>query len=129
MENATILTPETRLGFIGGGNMARALIEGILRSNICRPSHIYVSHPSAIERPSFSSLGIENEFVDNNYVVDQSDIILLCVKPQILKSVCESLRDSIDFERHFIISICAGVNLEKLTEYLIPSDDKVFQMI
>lgn len=125
MENITILTPDVKLGFVGAGNMARAIVEGILREKLCRPSHIYISHPSAIENRKFADLEIDNEVADNNFVVQNSDIILLCVKPQILKKVCESLRDSIDFERHFIVSVVAGISLEKITEYIIPPNEDV----
>lgn len=122
MENSTLLTPNMKLGFVGAGKMARALVEGILRVKLCRPSHIFISHPSAAKNRQYADLEIENEVPDNVFVVLNSDIILLCVKPQILKQVCEELRAFIDFDRHFIVSICAGVSLEKITDYLIPPD-------
>lgn len=125
MENSTILTPDIKLGFVGAGNMARGIIEGMLRVKLCRPSHIFISHPSAVENRKFADLEIDNEVADNSYVVLNSDIVLLCVKPQILKQVCESIRDSIDFDRHLIVSICAGTSLEQITEYIIPPNFEV----
>lgn len=123
MENSTILSPDLKLGFVGAGNMARAIIECILRAKLCRPSHIYVSHPSAAENRQFGYLEIENEVANNEYIIQNCDIILLCVKPQILEDVCNSIKDYIDFDRHFIVSICAGVSLDKLTKYLICEDE------
>ena len=122
MENSTLLTPNIKVGFIGAGKMARALVEGILRVKLCRPSHIFISHPSADERRQYADLEIDNEVSSNDFVVQNSDIILLCVKPQILDVVCEEIRDSIDFDRHFIVSICAGISLEKITDFLLPLD-------
>lgn len=40
MENSTILSPDLKLGFIGAGNIARAVIEGMLSAKFCRPSHM-----------------------------------------------------------------------------------------
>jgi pyrroline-5-carboxylate reductase len=113
------IDPSLRLGFIGAGNMATAIIEGIIKSNLCKPSQINCSHPSASKLKKYASLNVENESADNNSVVKNSDIIILCVKPQLLEKVCQQLRESIDLERHFIISICAGVKLDKLTRFLL----------
>jgi pyrroline-5-carboxylate reductase len=113
------IDPSLKLGFIGAGNMATAIIEGIVKSNLCTPSQINCSHPSAAKSKKYARLNIENESTDNSSVIQTSDIIILCVKPQILEKVCEQLRSSIDLERHFVISICAGVKLDKLTRYLL----------
>jgi pyrroline-5-carboxylate reductase len=117
--NVQQIDPSLKLGFVGAGNMATAIIEGILKSNLCTPSQLYISHPSAAKSKKYGHLNIENESADNNSVVQNSDIIILCVKPQILEKVCEQLRNSIDLNRHFVVSICAGVKLDKLTRYLL----------
>lgn len=107
-----------KIGFIGAGNMATAIIEGILKENPSLASNIYVSHPSAAKTKKYSHLKIASESTDNQYVVKTCDIIILCVKPQILEGVCSLLRDSLNAEQHLIISICAGIDLKKLNSFL-----------
>ena len=105
-----------KIGFIGAGNMAKAVIEGIARKGLFDSKSIYVSHPST--RKYFEHLNIENETSDNEYVINNCDIIMFCVKPQILESVVASVRHLFDRDRHLIISICAGITLSKLISLL-----------
>lgn len=119
MENSTILSPNLKLGFIGAGNMAKAIVEGMIKAKLCRPSHIYISHPSADQNKYFQHLEIENEVESNEYVVKNSDIIIICVKPQVLETACKSFRAFLELERHLVISIVAGVSLDKLSKYLL----------
>ena len=107
-----------KLGFIGAGNMATAIIEGILKSKTFMPSDIYVSHPSAVNSKKYSYLNIMSEIADNQQIIKTCDVIILCVKPQIVEKVCQQFRDLIDSEKHLIISICAGVDLNKLSAIL-----------
>jgi pyrroline-5-carboxylate reductase len=107
-----------KLGFIGAGNMATAIIEGILKSNKFLPSEIFVSHPSAVKSKKYSHLNIMTEIADNEQIIKTCDVIILCVKPQIVEKVTQQFRDLIDAEKHLIISICAGVDLNKLTTIL-----------
>lgn len=106
-----------RIGFIGAGNMTKAIVEGILKANLCSPSNIYISHPSAKDFKKFAYLEIYNEFETNQTVVENSDIIFLCVKPQILEHICSKINHLIN-ENHLIISICAGITLKKLVSFL-----------
>ena len=82
-----------KIGFIGAGNMATAIIEGILKENPSLSSNIHVSHPLAAKTKKYSHLNIASEGADNQYVVKTCHIIILCVKPQILESVCKLLGD------------------------------------
>jgi pyrroline-5-carboxylate reductase len=109
---------KTKLGFIGGGNMGKAIIEGLLKANVCQPDQIYVSHPSSTKSKKFTHLSIQNETEDNEFVVRNCDVIVLCVKPQILESVCKSLSHLFDHKKHLFVSICAGINVHKLEKLL-----------
>jgi pyrroline-5-carboxylate reductase len=112
------------IGFIGAGNMATAIIEGLLNANACKPDQIFVSHPSASKHKKYAHLNIKNEVVENEFVINNSDIIVLCVKPKILEQVCKLIRHLIDSKRHLIVSICAGIKLTKLEEFLIDESNK-----
>jgi len=102
------------LAFIGGGNMATAIISGI-RQDQQTKSQILVVEPDAEKR---TTLKKDHDIA----VTDQIDqaalkkIIVLAVKPQQLQSVCESLKPSINDQ--LIISIAAGIKTAAIVRWL-----------
>jgi pyrroline-5-carboxylate reductase len=109
--NNEYLFKNVNIGFIGAGNMATSILNGISTSKLCDLSAIYMSHPHINENCKKQLI---NETTNNDFVAEKCDLLLLCVKPQILESVVEKLGNYLDVKRHFIISICAGVSLKKL---------------
>ncbi|SDB14337.1 pyrroline-5-carboxylate reductase [Butyrivibrio sp. INlla16] len=99
------------LGFIGLGNMAKALMGGIISKGIFDPQDIIGSDPMEAARDSAArKFGIQTK--DNNAdVAREADVILLAVKPQFLKVAIADIMDEID-ENKLIISIAAGKSLE-----------------
>ena len=102
-----------RLGFIGVGKMGAALLGGALRTNFCRPEEVLVHDvhaPSAqatAERwPGVTVAG------SNQAIFAESDLILLCVKPQDVRATLESAAPAAD--DRLLVSIAAGVPLERL---------------
>ena len=107
-----------KIAFIGGGNMARALISGMLSSNF-QPSNILVSEPILEVRNSLIKKFPGTLITENNEeVANQADCFLLAVKPQILPEVCKSLRDTIQVKKPLIISIAAGVLCDDINIWL-----------
>ena len=109
---------DVNIGFIGAGNMAKAILNGILNSKLSNPASIYMSHPHLNENNKNILI---NETTSNELVAQKCNLLILCVKPQILESVIKKLGDHLDSDRHFIISICAGVSLKKLESLLFES--------
>lgn len=99
------------IGFIGGGNMASAIIGGILSTGIVKPEKILVASPH--DRVS-ESLGV-GYTPDNRKAAAASDVLFLAVKPQVCGTVIEEIRDSVR-EDQLIISIAAGKSLGWLRE-------------
>ncbi|WP_370572329.1 pyrroline-5-carboxylate reductase [Methanomethylovorans sp.] len=110
---------DKKLGIIGTGKMGSALIKGICDSGVIVSSNVYASdvYESALEKMR-TELGI-NVSTDNSFTVSNSDIILLAVKPQILKSVLKSIKDHVTSEK-LVISIAAGVPLHEIANELAP---------
>ncbi len=105
------------IGFIGAGNMAHCLISGLI-ANQYPAKHIWASDPSQ-ESLDFihHQCGIHTS-TDNEVVVKNSEIIVLAVKPQVMKEVATSLRETI-LQRHpLVISIAAGITENALSHYL-----------
>jgi pyrroline-5-carboxylate reductase len=100
-----------RVGILGAGNMGEALIRGLLHGRVCRPEQILCSdtQPERLEaiRKTYGVKGTS----DNSAVVKQSEIIILSIKPQIMKEVMEEVAEYLDLTK-LIISIAAGVPLE-----------------
>ncbi len=95
-----------KIAFIGGGNMARSLIGGIVESGV-NESNIMVADPIAAACESLSKdFGIVTA-TDNEHAIAQSDIIVLAVKPQLMRSVLSPLANQ--FNGKLLISIAAGV--------------------
>jgi pyrroline-5-carboxylate reductase len=101
------------VGFIGTGNMGEALIHGLLHGHLCRPEQIICSdvRPERLKAIREAS-GVKGTS-HNVEVVKQADIIILSVKPQIMKQVIEEITKYLDLSK-LIISIAAGVPLETI---------------
>ena len=99
-----------KLGVIGAGNMASAIIGGIVNKGIMKGNEIICSSPVEAERKKAEdSFGI-NTTADNKEVVDKAEILLLAVKPQVIPVVVEEIKASVK-EDQLIISIVAGKSI------------------
>jgi pyrroline-5-carboxylate reductase len=100
--------------FIGGGNMAQALIGGLLAQGL-PPTKITVFEPVAAIREVLAGLGVS--LADSNEVaVANADIVVLAVKPQVMSSVLTPLASVM--KNQLIISIAAGIKVESLSRWL-----------
>jgi len=110
-------TTATRWGFIGAGKMATALISGMLRTGVARPDTVIASDPLPAALAALraeTGIGVADS---NLRVAQQSDVIVLAVKPQSMPHVLEELRPAVTPE-HLVISIAAGVSLATLADGL-----------
>lgn len=101
------------IGFIGGGNMARSIIGGLLAVGLPRES-IAVSDPAPEANRLLEELFGIAASSDNAEVADRSEVIVLAVKPQIMQEALDSIRDSIQKRHALLISIAAGIRLSQL---------------
>ena len=80
-----------KIGFIGGGKMASAIIKGIINSNLFLPSDIYVSAKTEKTLNSLKNNFGVNTTSENIEVVKNNNIIILAVKPFVVKSIWKKL--------------------------------------
>jgi len=110
MENKTVI------GFIGAGNMAYALINGLL-NNGYDSKNIKASDPNnGLLQKREAELNITT-FSNNSSLIEVCDIIVFAVKPQVLSEVCLELRDNIK-PNHLFISIVAGIRVNDINRWL-----------
>jgi pyrroline-5-carboxylate reductase len=98
---------EMVIGFIGGGNMAEAMIKGIVQSGL---KDIIVSEPRDDRRAYLEKTYGIKVSPDNREIVRNSHIIILAVKPQNMNDVTAGITDLISNDK-IIISIAAGITL------------------
>lgn len=106
----------TRLAFIGGGNMARSLIGGLLRTGAAASS-IRVAEPQAQAREALArEFGVAT-FAENRLAAADAEVLLLAVKPQVMPALKAELRDVLQRQRPLLVSIAAGVRLDQLERW------------
>lgn len=112
-----VYTMDKKIAFIGAGKMATAIIKGLLKSGLFDKNHIIASEPNVdYAHKMEQELGIK--FVHNNReAAAEADIILLAVKPFVVKDVLTEIEDRIDSSK-LIISIAAGISSERIEEIL-----------
>ncbi|MCE6979246.1 pyrroline-5-carboxylate reductase [Pseudomonas frederiksbergensis] len=107
---------KTRIAFIGAGNMAASLIGG-LRAKGLDATQIRASDPGEETRARVSAEhGIE-VFADNADAIQGVDVIVLAVKPQAMKAVCEAIRPSLK-PNQLVVSIAAGITCASMNNWL-----------
>jgi len=105
------------IGFVGSGNMAEAMINGVLKANVYRPGKVFVSDI----RPE--RLGYLREHYgvrtaeDNAELASKADILVLSVKPQNMSEALQSVKDVIKPEA-LVISIAAGIKTTNIAAVL-----------
>ncbi len=104
-----------KIGFIGAGKMANAIIKGIIDSKYCTPENMYVSD---LNKKALESMQIEfalNTTTNNSEVVQNADVLIFAVKPFVLKDVIKELKPFIT-GKHLVISIAAGIPISAIEE-------------
>ena len=110
MENKTVI------GFIGAGNMAYALIKGLLNNGF-DANQINISDPNEELLLNRESELKVTTYSDNTSLLSNSDIIFFAVKPQVLSSVCLELRGVVT-TKHLFVSIVAGIRSSDINRWL-----------
>ncbi|KAL7942747.1 pyrroline-5-carboxylate reductase [Trichoderma barbatum] len=119
----------SKVAFIGGGNMASAIIGGLANQGINK-QNIIVSEPWDVNREKIAATGVRTT-TSNVEAGQDADLIIIAVKPQITKTVCQELgaswshRDTLPI----VVSIAAGITLGSLREWLKTSEGKTAPIV
>ncbi len=109
--------PSPDISFIGGGNMARSLVGGLLARG-SSPACIHVSEPHAPLREALALDFSIDVHADNAAAAAAGDVWVFATKPQVLRAVAESLAPLAQQHRPLVISIAAGVSSTQLERWL-----------
>jgi len=106
-----------KIAFIGAGNMARAIIIGLVNSGVIA-KNIIVANPSSEKRVLLANEFGVRQTSDNIEAADFADIIVLCVKPHFICNVCQQLTNTIDISSKLFISVAAGTTVAQIQQAL-----------
>lgn len=105
-----------KLAFIGGGNMARSLIGGLIASNIAA-EQIHVADQNVATLESLTQRYPVQTFASNREAIQGADVIILAVKPQQLQDVIREISTDTQ-ENQLFISIAAGIRVDDIDRWL-----------
>jgi len=108
---------QQKLGFIGAGNMAGSLIAGLIADGYA-PENIWVSDPNQGKREQLSATFGIHTTPDNNEVVNQARLVVLAVKPQVLRYTAQEIAAAICQSKPLVVSLAAGVAIADIARWL-----------
>ncbi len=108
---------KSKIGFIGGGNMAASLIGGLISDGFSA-DHILVAEPTAARRQELETKFAVRTTADNNELTSSVDVVVLAVKPQILNDVCVGIVDTAQKSSPLFLSIAAGIRAVDIDRWL-----------
>jgi pyrroline-5-carboxylate reductase len=106
-----------KITFIGGGNMAEAILSAVLRQKLAAPQDITVSDIDSQKRTNLKDKYKVNVTDNNLQAIQGKDVIVLAVKPQILAEVAPGLKGRLN-SNQLVISILAGKSIRTLSDVL-----------
>lgn len=118
-----------KVGFIGVGNMAKAIIQGWLKTKAVNPEEIIIhsKHPA-----NYQKYAVENHLQaveSNQAVVEQTDIVFLAVKPQVVESVLAELRETFQRVKPIIVSMVTGFSIKQIQSSLNIADLEILRIM
>jgi len=110
---------DLKVRFVGAGNMATSLIGGLINRGFL-PSQITASDPGGHQRQVLTEKFGVHTFGDNNAHFGIPDVVVLAVKPQIMKKVVLDIASSVEETNALVLSIAAGIKVNHLQQWLTP---------
>lgn len=109
--------------------MGGAIIKGLYLSQVCKAEDLFIADASEKTLESIKELD-ENIFTttNNNEAVKKADYVVIAVKPWLMETVLNGVKDSLNSKQHTIISIAAGVNLSDIAG-IIGNDFSLFRVL
>ena len=119
-----------KVGFIGAGNMGQAIMSGWLKKKILHLENLSF-YDSQVKRVVFDDLENSNEInvaANPQEILESSNIIILAVKPQVMKQVLSEATYK-KISHKIFISIAAGITLKYLSQFINDADNLIYRMM
>ena len=109
-----------KIAFIGAGNMAEAMIQGMLAGGICRASDIFVTNKEDSRRLAYLEERWQvNTRQEKKEVIENAAVVLLLVKPQDMEEALAEVSPHLD-STQLVVSVAAGITIPWLEKRLVP---------
>ncbi|KAL9968755.1 hypothetical protein ACROYT_G020875 [Oculina patagonica] len=109
-----------KIGFLGGGTMAKALARCFITTKTVEAGNIIASATTQKTVAFWKDLGCQATLV-NKEVVEYSDVVFLAVKPHLVVPVIQEIKSSIDSCRHLLVTLAAAITVDVIESHLPPS--------
>lgn len=109
---------QQKIAFIGAGNMAFAIINGLIQSGYPVALIAACNKSNMARREQLAQMGVQVG-LNNRQAVEWADCVVLAVKPQMMAEVCSEFAD-VDFSAKTVLSVAAGMSVSRLSS-LLPS--------
>ena len=106
-----------KIAFLGAGNMAEALVKGLLRAGIAAQADVVCAEPRLDRREELAKRYGVTALASNLEAAEQADVVVLSVKPQTMDDLLEEIAPAID-HRKLVISIAAGISIHAIARKL-----------
>ena len=101
---------------IGGGNLGKAIAEGLINSNFLKPNQITITKRNTSALDYLKDVGV-NVLADNKVAAKNASVIFLCVKPFQAKEIAKEISKHIT-SKQLIVSVVSGVSINELEHSL-----------
>jgi len=104
-----------KFAIIGAGNMGSAIAQGFLKTGIIKAENISITDQRTQALETFKAKGVGTG-TDNRKAIASADVIILAVKPYIIKSVLDEIKQSLTPGKQILVSIAAGIKIGTIEE-------------
>ena len=102
-----------KIAIIGGGNLGASIAEGLIQSGFSRPEELTVTRRNTAPLRRFADLGCRVHS-DNRKAVQQSDVVILAVKPYNYADIIREIKPALNPRKHLVVSVITGVWIEQM---------------
>ncbi len=113
-----MISADTTIGFIGAGNMAGALIEGLLANGV-QAARLWASDTDSAKLAALAAKGVRTS-TNNADLAQSCDVLVLAVKPQAMAPVVGALQTALAGKSCLLVSIAAGIQISSLQQWTSP---------
>jgi pyrroline-5-carboxylate reductase len=103
----------SKVAIIGGGNLGTAIAEGLIKSGFISADRITITRRNLEPLQELKKAGAKVTS-DNRKAIQDSDVIIVALKPYNVKEILDSLKDAFDPKKHIVISVVTGIFLKDL---------------
>lgn len=103
-----------KIAILGGGNLGGAIAEGLIKSTFVSPEQITVTRRNVNALNHLKEMGV-TVTSENDFAIQNSDIIIVALKPYNVKEILEGVKQHVDPARHVIISVVTGIAISDLS--------------